>query len=302
MGVHFSYTVPDINPAKGQQPATYTLNLRHNPYNVQWTYNVNTASYDTYGGQVIQVLSVNIDQLVIEGKLGREGPFGVKKNGRQTVTDPRWGGRVPPGGFVTRDTTEQFDYAGETYPGLHAMTDFFREYFARASQGGDSQAPGHYIQVPLTITYDTGPFAEGKRQWHATPVNFPSFKRSNANFAPDWRVEFQVVQADKLIATKEKQAAITRLQEAIGWKAENPWSDPLANPSTTTAQITQDIVNQFRNLLPKYTAGDLENMVWQGISIPNATGQTGAVDPALLGQGDLLQGEVGFTAKEAHNH
>lgn len=296
MGISFSYTVPDINPAKGAQPGTYRLNLRHDPYNVEWSYNVNTAQYDTYGGQVIQVLSVNIDQLVIEGQLGREGAFGVKKAAIKT-RDPRWGGQVSRGGFVTRDTAEQFDYNGVAYPGLHAMVEFFREYFARASQGGDSQAPGQYLQIPMTLTYGAGPFAEGTRQWSVTPVNFPSFKRSNANFAPEWRIECQVVQADRSIATIEKQAAIARLQQAIGWKAKNPWSDPLADPSTSTSDITSRIVSQFRNLLPKFTEGDLENMIWENISVPNATGQTGAIDPALTTgkvTQDLLQGEVGF--------
>lgn len=285
MGVSFTYDV------SGQ---TYALNLRLDPYNVQWTYNVNTAQYDTYGGQVIQILSVNIDQLVIEGKLGREGPFGVDKNGGRSQRDPRWGGIVPPRGWITKDTTAQFDYNGETYPGLHAMVDFFREYFARASQGGDPQAPGRFLQIPITLTYGAGPFPEEIRQWQVTPVNFPSFKRSNDNFAPDWRVECQVVQADNQITTMEKQAAITRLQDAIGWTAKNPFSDPLANPGTNTSEITSQIVSQFRNILPKFTQGDLEGMVWQNISVPNATGQGVGIDPALVSnQQEFLQGEVG---------
>src|SRR3954471_4754865 len=36
---------------------------------VSWSYNLNTVSYPTYGGEVVQVLSANIDQLSLTGEI-----------------------------------------------------------------------------------------------------------------------------------------------------------------------------------------------------------------------------------------
>lgn len=276
-----------------------TLTLRHNPTEVLWTYNVNTRSYDTYGGQVIQVLSVNIDKLTIEGQFGREGPYGYK---------------VQQGQKITSSLSEQFVYQGNQFPGLHAMTEFFREYFAIVSQGGDRQNPGAYIQVPMTLAYGTTytdivdgeeiigitqPYA-GARAWKVTPTTFPSFRRSNEDFAPEWRVECEVVEADGTIAVKEKQDALARLQEAVGYEVRNPFSDPAANPAWNLDDVTDRIVNQFRSILPKITKGDLENMIWQNITVPTIPmyGQAGRpVDPAI--SGEYLDNEVGHSVEKA---
>src|SRR5687768_5528619 len=105
MAVVFSYTHTGL-PDKPRR----TLRLRHNPYEVNWTYNLNTQTYPTYAGEVIQVLSVNIDKLTIQGQLGKEGPFGAIASSGQT--DPHWRGHVPRGGLRTRNAREQFGYSG----------------------------------------------------------------------------------------------------------------------------------------------------------------------------------------------
>lgn len=38
-----------------------------NPDEVAWSYNLNTANYPTYGGEVVQILSVYIDDLMVKG-------------------------------------------------------------------------------------------------------------------------------------------------------------------------------------------------------------------------------------------
>lgn len=304
MPITFHYTHPDVKPQKGKQPVNRSLRLRHNPTEINWTYNVITREFDTYGGQVIQVLSVNIDNLVFQGQLGKEGPFGVKRVGSSAVDDPRWHGRVPPGGFVTRSHSEQFEYNGVQYPGLHAMVEFFREYFALVSQGGDPQNPGRFLQIPMQVDYGntytemidgkevTGRTDHRGRSWTIVPRNFPSFRRSNENFAPEWRIECEVVEADKSILYKEKQAAIARLHAAIGYKVRNPFSDPLADPAYNLDDITMKIVSQFRAFLPKITQGDLEDMIWQNITVPNVT-EGRPIDKALTNTSEYLEGEVG---------
>lgn len=288
MGILFQYNNPDTSAAPGNQLAFRSLALRMNPNEVSWTYNLNTQSYDTYGGQVIQVLSINIDNLVISGQLGKEGPFGVYKVGSKQKDD-RYNGPVPAGGFSTKYVDRQSDYNGAAYPGLHAMVEFFREYFALVSQGGDAQNPGRFVQVPMHLSYGGGP-THDNRNWTITPTTFPDFRRANDNFAPEWRVEAQVIEADAGIVKHQKSAAIDRLQAAIGYKARNPFSDPLADPKSDTSVINAQIASQYKALLPKFSKGEIEDMIWKQISIP---GTEFIPQVKTSKTKDLVPGEVG---------
>lgn len=50
---------------------SYTFNI--DPSTVSWTYRLNTKSFDTYGGKVIQVLSCRVENLQIGGSLSQKG-------------------------------------------------------------------------------------------------------------------------------------------------------------------------------------------------------------------------------------
>lgn len=47
--------------------------FRTNPNSIQWGYNLNTHVDETYGGRVVQLLSVNIDTLSVTAHSGRGG-------------------------------------------------------------------------------------------------------------------------------------------------------------------------------------------------------------------------------------
>lgn len=291
MAIIFEYNNPDTSAAPGKQIGYRALTLRLDPTEVSWTYNVNTQSFDTYGGQVIQVLSINIDTLSIHGQLGREGAFGVYKVGG-AQKDDRYGGPVPAGGWSNKYVDRQFDYNGVDYPGLHAMVEFFREYFALVTQGGDPQNPGRFVQVPMKLRYGGGP-SDQDRAWTITPTSFPDFRRANEAFAPEWRVEAQVIESDATVKANQKNSAIARLQDAIGYKAANPFSDPLADPSSDLVSINDQIVSRFKAILPKFSKGELEDMVWRDISVPSTEWSPGTTVTDIS---NIMQGEVGTTA------
>lgn len=231
----------------------YTLNVRHNPYSIDWTYNLNTNIVDTYAGQVVQILSVNIDKVTIEGQLGVEGSTGRKREG---------------GLLVPREGTEQFTFNGVAYPGLHAMTEFFRLYFAVSSQGNDPQVSGAYAQVAMNVNYDvdTNP---SSRYWpKIIPTDFPSFSRSVENFAPMWRVEAYVLEADRTVQEATDKKALQDLQAGIGYKSANPFSDPSLN-NTEIVATTKKLITGFQSLLPDFTQAELRDMIWKDVSIPN---------------------------------
>lgn len=54
-------------------PHAGTLRFRTNPNSIRWAYSLNTATDETYDGRVIQILSANIDELVVSAHAGRGG-------------------------------------------------------------------------------------------------------------------------------------------------------------------------------------------------------------------------------------
>jgi hypothetical protein len=267
MATTFSFKLSDSSPKK-------TLTLRHNPYNVAWNYNVNTHVQDTYTGQVIQILSVNVDRITIDGRFGIEGAFGKK---------------VVNGRIIDRSESEQFEYTGK-YPGLHAMTEFFREYFAVSTQGSDDEISGHFAQIPMTVSYgvDTHPTS---RLWpQIIPVSFPSFRRSNEDFAPEWRVEAYVVEADATIPTLAKNKVLERLRQGIGYKVGNPFSDPLLNNADVLA-FQDKVIGGFREMLPDFNQQELQELIWNQVTVPNYTGAASINIPGD-NNSDYVPGEV----------
>lgn len=54
-------------------PHAGTLRFRTNPNSILWTYNLITATDETYAGRVVQILSANIDELTVAAHAGRGG-------------------------------------------------------------------------------------------------------------------------------------------------------------------------------------------------------------------------------------
>ena len=50
-----------------------TLRFRTNPNSILWTYNLNTKVEETYGGRVVQILSCNVDELIVTADCGLGG-------------------------------------------------------------------------------------------------------------------------------------------------------------------------------------------------------------------------------------
>jgi len=266
-GVVFSHPNPSVG----------TLNIRLAPTQVDWSYELNTTTQNTYAGQVVQLLSINFDKFTIMGQFGREGP---------------WGRGIVNGRYLPRKVSDRADYRGGSGPyrvGLTQMTEYFRRYFAVASQGRDARAQGHFDEKPMRVTYqgaldidvDDG-IKDG--DWLIYPVSFPSYRRSNEDFAPEWRVEGQVVEADSNIERVSMEAEINKLREAVGFTHFNPYSDPFAptgvNPKTnlTPKRLEQlykqarkdalenalERVDHYHTIIPEYTDEALEELLYYG--------------------------------------
>lgn len=266
------------------------LYLRLPPTSVEWTYNLNTNVVNTYGGQVVQLLSMNFDKLTIQGQFGTEGAWG--KIIDKTTGQPR-----------TRRTSELYDLnkgrgKNPAAPvGLAQMTAYFSRYFALASQGSERTEAGnllrgHYDQDPMEIYYQTD-LENVMRRWLVYPTSFPSYSRSNDNFAPEWQLVCEVEEPDQTIPKQGLPAALKRLRAAVGYKAFSRFSDPLgaflydANGNLISTQKALNfaksevekqnnlIFDDFGNLLPSMNEQDLNELVQFGASMPKVVLNSG---------------------------
>lgn len=278
-GVVFSHPHQDIG----------NLFLRLPPTSVEWTVKLNTKVTDTFGGQVVQILSTSYDKLIITGQFGAEGPHGgnIDRNGRWSERDPQ--------GFFDLGSRNRPRRGGTSKQpleiGLTQMMAYFRRYFSVATAGGDHISPGGsfvrgaYNQQYMKLSYK-GNLEDYERNWLVYPTSFPSYRRSNEDFAPEWRVEFEVVQPDFFIDTANKLKAIARLKKNVGYRPINPFSDPLAlqiqesgkgKAGSRIVKITKDqldelntnVFDYYGSMLNTPTPADLEELISVGASMPN---------------------------------
>lgn len=230
-----------------QTAGTHVLRLP--PTTVNWSFKLNTHTQNTYAGQVVQLLSINFDKLVLEGQFGKEGPAGIRD-----------------------------------------MTNYFRKYFAIASQGVGSNTSA-YNESPMRVKYEGSlgiEVDEGRSEfsWLVYPISFPSYSRANDEFAPKWKVEFEVSEPSGMIKHAEMNNQLLIFRErfaGVGYEVYNRFSDPAIaaipeDEAITPARIrgelsklNQDITEVFdhyKDLLPAYSDDDIEELIHLGASVP----------------------------------
>lgn len=248
-------------------PTVGSLSLRLAPTSVEWTYNLNTSTTQTYAGEVVQILGVNFDQLTVSGRFGKEGPHGRTNIG--TASSPRYEPRPP-------DQVRDYSSSGKYAIGLTQMTEYFRDYFSIASQGNDAHAVGHYNQEPMKLAYDGG-LDVMEANWTVYPTSFPSYRRSHQDFAPEWQVVFEVEEADYKIRTRVMDEEISRLRSYVGYFPNNRFSDPFGTYapftkpteadlkralSTVQIEAAQDkLIDVYNQMLPAYSPQDIQQLM-----------------------------------------
>ena len=259
------------------------LELRLPPTLIEWTYNLNTNTTPTYAGEVVQILSINFDKLIIEGQFGKEGPHGANLESTQATI------RSSDVKIISRPIDEHKDFKskGPYAIGLTQLTEYFRSYFAVASQGHDRSFSGAYNEHPMEISYQ-GTLDIEESKWLGYPTSFPSYKRSNENFAPIWHIEFEIFEEPKKIRTQIMKTEIERLRSGVGYQPNNKFSDPLGGwlpPDFATrtkeeranllasfaAQLSSSvdhIFDHYLDMLPAYTDDDLNELIFGLASKP----------------------------------
>lgn len=103
--------------------------FRTNPNSIRWTYTLNTKVEETYGGRVVQILSANIDDLVVVAEAGGGGWEYLHAAGlfmRDMMFDQRSGGE--PGVFSYPTRGWEMSVYAVSFPFKDAWNEVKREF------------------------------------------------------------------------------------------------------------------------------------------------------------------------------
>lgn len=156
---------------------------------ISWAYNLNTVSYPTYAGEVVQVLSCNIDNLQIEGEV-------------------------------------------RSYAEMEEIYRWFLEYMQKATQG---QGGINFVGSPVKMEYP-------HRGWtlYIKPIQLPGLRYGREVVIPTWSLSAHIEDPDPEMraltidntpgaaAAGEVENFRSRITASVGYRQDNPFSDPLA--------------------------------------------------------------------------
>lgn len=212
---------------------------------VSWTYTLNHNIQDTYGGQVVQILGVSIDNLTIRGNFAGFDPhWGVDGSGKSRHGDRAWSNSPYASGIVQ-------------------MAEWFRSYFEQTTQG----AYGQQLKTSQRYSEKTMLFTFPARGWRFVmrPTAFPSVVLDNETNAPEWVVQAEFVedaeqnQAFVSSVTDQAYSQIEQLKEGVGWERNNPLSGWITDDGETYDGITP--TDALKKLLDSW-----EESVWNNFS------------------------------------
>lgn len=253
-----SFSHPSCDPEK------ITLDLA--PSGVTWTYNLNSNVIDTYGGQVVQILGVNVQNLTIKGNFGGPDPqWGVRSmNDVYNEGDPkftgfsRWSG-TNPWPWVNRVSAN----------GIRQMADWFRQYFTNATQGvGNYKTFEAFDERVMWFDFPA-------RNWHIPirPRSFPKVRVSNDEIAPEWIIEADFVESFESSrdfiddVTTLANERLGSLRAGIGFQKNNPFSE-FTDISTLEDLATGIIKNYQDSVLNGLSEDEISELITFGFSYP----------------------------------
>lgn len=167
-----------INTSRGIASLEFkgrVLRFRTNPNEIWWSYNLNTAVENTYGGRVVQILGANIEDLVVKVECGRGGwPYLRQVVGfmRDMINDQR--AKADPGLFTYTTRNWRLKVWAASVPFQDSVTATTREIELRFKVQEDVSG----VQTSMSIAselkrlqdgvgfkkneYNTGPNAAGQ--------------------------------------------------------------------------------------------------------------------------------------------
>jgi hypothetical protein len=243
------------SPAMGAQGQPQMIELDLAPTGVSWEYNLRTQVFNTYGGQVVQILGVDISNVTISGLFGFESWFGKKFDGK------KWNSLYNQNEGAGRSQQYVWQNDSTVKNGLMQMAHWFRAYFNAVTQPG-------YDQHPMYFSYP----ARGW-WWPIRPRSFPTIRVAQESFAPTWVVQADYLQylQDQVIQNSildSVKAEIDKLTPGVGTYTEFlQFMEPQTNiPPANAVTNLQNNMTHYGSYVSNTSAAEAAQIMQNGLS------------------------------------
>lgn len=232
------------------EPKEIVLGL--SPTGVSWDYNLRTQVYNTLGGQVVQILGVDISNIKIQGYFGFERYFGVD-------IDPRAGHVSGYKGEVNYDWKKDPNFKN----GLIQMSHWFRSYFNNITQ------TGNYDRHPMRFVYPHRGW-----DWVIRPREFPKVRFAHDEVAPQWEVNADLIEylqdhfIVKQIIYKVKED-LKNINNGVGQFTEFiKYSEPTYKKAAQIDAKVRELGVRYGDYIDTFGTEELKDLVGRGFSYP----------------------------------
>lgn len=242
------------------------INLYLSPNDVSWEYTLRTNVIDTYGGQVIQILGVSIENLTIRGFFGSEGMWGFNK-----TRDGRFGNSryedfptelgIGEIGYSLNQTQGYKKWVdGPMRSGMVQFAEWFKTYFYYVTQ------VGNFDKNNMVFSYPHLGWA-----WRIRPLEFPRVRFANDELMPQWELKCDFIEDLQNTFEQEVTAiakkALGQFRDGVGFSEFIEWSEPVYSSQETRTKAARDIAVKYSDFIGgDFTEKELETLITRGFS------------------------------------
>jgi hypothetical protein len=249
-----SFSLGNTQLAERMSPKTITLYL--SPNNVTWRYQLRTNVIDTYGGQVVQILGVSIEDLTIRGYFGNEGMWGFENDEKGNYSSR----------YENGDYKKWKQVDGESLSlrnGMVQLSEWFKTYFYHVTQAGNFEKDNMIFSYPHLNWL-----------WKIRPIDFPRVRFANNELMPQWELKCDFIEDLQNYAflqqvTESAKKALTRFRDNIGWSEFIEWSQPLYKTQENRKEVARQIATSYSDFIGSdFTEKEIETLITRGFSYP----------------------------------
>lgn len=252
------------HPAIGYLDTDYGVN------DISWSYNMNVQRYSTYGGEVIQILSVFVEDITIIGQVATYAQMELLFSYFATYMEIASQGNGP---VTPQDTNNPAAAIAQTV--------------GNSGSGQGQATDTRYNEFPLNLKYP-------ERGWnfYIQPKDMVGFRYGREQIAPEWEITAAVYDLDpnSTLEDELKQAIATSMVDPtswgnitassddaefnisgqIGFNPNNPFSNPFPNEgiigeynSALTQPYLKNYGTYYNNIVQKYSQNDFSTTTSQ---------------------------------------
>ena len=231
------------------------------PDGISWDYKLRTHVIDTYGGQVVQVLGVEIDNFKLTGYI----PSGFWGKYKQSRTN----------NVLDNYQAEYGDYEktliGDSHEkvnrnGLVNLGNFFKYFFTMKTQN-------RYSTSNMVFSYPHyGWTGTGEGSIVIVPNEFPRIRIANDEILPQWELNCSLVEymSSHFVSrvTKKAKAKLGDLKGGIGFAEFIKWSDPTASGIVDPSAAAKSLGESYKNYITNFSSNEADALSQAGFSYP----------------------------------